>query len=327
MSLTWLHFLRELCNSFDFRPLDAILLEGEGFSGQGMFLDIPEKTFLTMSTLKIHRLSHQPRVFLISSLIFVLFISVLTTPLQAQDYQKTSRRINRSYYRKQTTLYAHACNLLDRKRHRKPKREHIARSYRENMKSSVLSIDPGTVTADAGETKPQAKPITNPLPSKPKVEEISPEKLADLHQREDQVLKNNNLPQPTSARHEEIRNRVSDKLENKKDIFPLTLDPLYFNFDQDEFSIVDMEPFLIAAEYALQGRTVLIEGHTDKQGNDSYNVKLSIKRVQKIRQLMLDMGVPDDRISVVGYGEELSKEKTNSVEDRQVSRRVDFTIF
>ena len=192
---------------------------------------------------------------------------------------------------------------------------------------SVLSIDPSTVTAKAGDTQPDIKPVTRPLPVKPKIEEISPEKLTALHKQEDIVLEKNHLPKPTSEKHEEVRKLVGDKLASKKDIFPLNLDPLYFNFDQDEFSIVDMEPFLIAAEYALQGRTVLIEGHTDSHGQDTYNVKLSIKRVQKIRQLMLDMGVPDDRISVVGYGEEHNKGKDSTEEARQLSRRVDFTVF
>ena len=186
----------------------------------------------------------------------------------------------------------------------------IAKSYRTNMKS-VLSIDPNTVTAKAGDAQPQARtPVAKPSPVKPRIEQISPEKLTELHENEDIVLEKNHLPKPTSAQHEQVRKLVSDKLPSKKDIFPLDLPPLYFTFDEDEFSIVDMEPFLIAAEYALQGRTVLIEGHTDSHGKDTYNVKLSIKRVQKIRQLMLDMGVPDDRISVVGYGEELNKTRT-----------------
>jgi outer membrane protein OmpA-like peptidoglycan-associated protein len=141
------------------------------------------------------------------------------------------------------------------------------------------------------------------------------------------VLANNNLPVPTSQKHEEIRKRIADKLASKVNVYPLALDPLYFQFNQDEFSVVDMEPFLMAAEYALQGRTVLVEGHTDSRGQDDFNVKLSIKRVQKIRQLMLDMGVPDDRISVVGYGEELKKGKDQNENDHQVNRRVDFTIF
>ena len=127
--------------------------------------------------------------------------------------------------------------------------------------------------------------------------------------------------QTYSAKQEEIRKLVGDKLASKTDIYPIILDPLYFNFNEDEFSVVDMEPFLVASEYALQGRTVLIEGHTDSHGQDNYNVKLSIKRVQKIRQLMMDMGVPDDRISVVGYGEEELKKDNNTTEEGRQQNR------
>jgi outer membrane protein OmpA-like peptidoglycan-associated protein len=263
---------------------------------------------------------------ILNSLAFMLLFVFLSAAVHGQDYQRSNKRFHRSYYRKQTTLYAHACNLLERKRHQKPKKVNIAKSYRTNMKPSVLSIDPNTVTAKAGDTQPQVKPVIKSLP-KPKVEVISEQRLIELHKKEDLVLEKNHLPKPTSEKHEEIRALISNKIASKKDIFPLTLAPLYFTFDQDEFSIVDMEPFLIAAEYALQGRTVLIEGHTDNHGQDTYNVKLSIKRVQKIRQLMLDMGVPDDRISVVGYGEELNKTKDSSEKARQENRRVDFTIF
>jgi len=88
-----------------------------------------------------------------------------------------------------------------------------------------------------------------------------------------------------------------------------------------------MDPFLVAVEYALQGKTILIEGHTDSQGKDDYNVKLSVKRVQKIRELMHEMGVPDDRISVVGYGEEIAQHDNTSSQGRQLNRRVDFKAF
>ena len=42
---------------------------------------------------------------------------------------------------------------------------------------------------------------------------------------------------------------------------------------------------------------------------------------------MLDMGVPDDRISVVGYGEEIQTNPNTTTKGRQQNRRVDFTIF
>jgi outer membrane protein OmpA-like peptidoglycan-associated protein len=43
---------------------------------------------------------------------------------------------------------------------------------------------------------------------------------------------------------------------------------------------------------------------------------------------MLDMGVPDENISIVGYGEEHVKEKQTKDEgEHQNARRVDFTVF
>jgi outer membrane protein OmpA-like peptidoglycan-associated protein len=278
-----------------------------------------------MRSLTDNRLQGRPKALYLRVIIAVI-ITLLTFSLQAQDYQKSNKKHHRSHYRKQTSRYADACNLLEKKRYQKPKKDRIAKSYRTNMKS-VLSIDASTVTASVDDSRPEVK-STTPTRMKTNVEEVSEERLAELHRKEDIVLEKNNLPKPTSDKHEEVRKLVSEKIANKKDAFPLTLDPLFFSFDQDEFSIVDMEPFLIAAEYALQGRTVLIEGHTDSHGQDNYNVKLSIKRVQKIRQLMLDMGVPDDRISIVGYGEEHAKVKDNTTEHgRQLNRRVDFTVF
>jgi hypothetical protein len=66
---------------------------------------------------------------------------LLTLSLKAQDYQKLNKKANKNYYRKQTSLYLHACNLLDRKGIKNHARSNIAKSYRANNKS-VLSIDP-----------------------------------------------------------------------------------------------------------------------------------------------------------------------------------------
>jgi outer membrane protein OmpA-like peptidoglycan-associated protein len=235
-----------------------------------------------------------------------------------------------------------ACHILEKKRYYKASAFHRTPKTNYSADRSVMKIDNSNMVADLAESKPvvKEKPVVkqNPvakeatpaekLTIKPKIEQVSDEKLVQLHKKEDEVLAHNDLPVPTSKKHEEVRKRVYDKLESKTNVYPLVLAPLYFQFNQDEFSVVDMEPFLMAAEYALQGRTVLIEGHTDTRGQDDFNVQLSIKRVQKIRQLMLDMGVPDDRISVVGYGEEMGKEQKAANDSKhQLNRRVDFTIF
>lgn len=225
-------------------------------------------------------------------------------------------------YKKRTKMYSRACDLPKRR----GKKSHRPR------KPAKYVAEKNVVLSNYSKTTPQPRPKPAPAPvevaqTEHKVEKIDDKKLEQLHHNEDDVLAKNKLPQPTSEKHEQIRKMVADKVKNKPNSQPISLAPLYFTFDQDEFAIVDMEPFLIAVEYALQGHTILIEGHTDSRGADNYNVQLSIKRVQRIRQLMLDMGVPDERISVVGYGEEMKTNTNNTNEGRQLNRRVDFTAF
>lgn len=260
------------------------------------------------------------------AIVLTLLISVATS---AQDNRKANRRSHRAYYGKNLSRMHRACNILKRKRNHIPRKSILAfnrkprKQQQQHLASSesVISINKSEVLASASETPVRKYAVT------PKTESISKEKLETLHKKEDEVFAKNHLPVPTSQKHEEVRQRVADKLAGKENVYPLHLAPLYFQFNQDEFSVVDMEPFLMAAEYALQGRTLLIEGHTDTRGYDDFNVKLSMKRVQKIRQLMLDMGVPDERISILGYGEEHSKVKTLTEKDHDLNRRVDFTIF
>ena len=105
------------------------------------------------------------------------------------------------------------------------------------------------------------------------------------------------------------------------------LESLYFITDEAEFAYVDFDAFLLAVEYALQGKMVLVEGHTDDRGDDNHNLQLSMKRVRQIETLMRDIGVPDENVSVIGYGESMPKYDNTSEEGRQKNRRVDFKIF
>jgi outer membrane protein OmpA-like peptidoglycan-associated protein len=62
-------------------------------------------------------------------------------------------------------------------------------------------------------------------------------------------------------------------------------------------------------------------------GNDDDNLKFSMRRVSRIKQLMVDIGVNEDLISVIGYGEAEPKYDNNTEEGRQKNRRVDFKVF
>jgi outer membrane protein OmpA-like peptidoglycan-associated protein len=259
--------------------------------------------------------------------VFMTLFMALAADAQS-DYTKQNRRHQWSYYRGNESKLARACHILTRKRNHTPRKNFFASNRKPRVYDQAeVPAKEKTAPKKPIEVAQKTVPEKKPLPVEPKVEQVSDKKLDDLHKKEDNVLAENKLPVPSSQKHEEVRKEVADKLKDKPLKEPLKLAPLYFQFNQDEFSVVDMEPFLIAVEYALQGHTVLIEGHTDNRGQDDYNVKLSVKRVQKIRQLMLDMGVPDDRISIIGYGEEHGKEKGKDETEHQNNRRVDFTVF
>ncbi|HXA00421.1 MAG TPA: OmpA family protein [Cytophagaceae bacterium] len=103
--------------------------------------------------------------------------------------------------------------------------------------------------------------------------------------------------------------------------------PVYFRFDTDELSYADLRQVILAVEHAKLGKFIILEGHTDFLGTDHYNRHLSLKRANKIKAMMIDLGVAADAIAVVGHGE--AKPATLQISDthRQLNRRVEFVVM
>lgn len=256
-------------------------------------------------------------------LIFILITAVVSsTHVHAQKKRKIkspSRSYNKFKYRSTIkTKPLKVCNGLGKKRKKGPRKQP---HYVQPANKKYAEGGPSGFNPYNNDPKSSSRTV-----HVEKTDTKSALSLDEKHHIEDDVLKKNKLPEPTSEKHEQIRKNIAKHLANFDNETPLKLEPLYFVVNQDEFAFVDMDPFLIAVEYALQGKHILIEGHTDATGQSDHNVQLSIKRVERIRQLMLDMGVSDDHISVVGYGEEHSDTETEEI-DTQLDRRVDFTVF
>jgi outer membrane protein OmpA-like peptidoglycan-associated protein len=72
---------------------------------------------------------------------------------------------------------------------------------------------------------------------------------------------------------------------------------------------------------------VVIEGHTDNIGNDAYNQNLSAQRAQAVRQyLIANMGLSENRIQSIGFGESRPIANNESEEGRMQNRRIDVVI-
>jgi len=67
----------------------------------------------------------------------------------------------------------------------------------------------------------------------------------------------------------------------------------------------------------------IVEGHTDSTGSESYNMKLSGKRAQAVKDYLVGQGVDESRLEVVTYGETKPVESNKTKAGRAQNRRVD----
>jgi len=73
-------------------------------------------------------------------------------------------------------------------------------------------------------------------------------------------------------------------------------------------------------------RTIMVEGHTDSNGNDAFNQKLSQDRAQSVRTYLVQRGVKSDHISAVGKGESTPIASNDTAEGRANNRRVEIIV-
>ena len=72
---------------------------------------------------------------------------------------------------------------------------------------------------------------------------------------------------------------------------------------------------------------VLIVGHTDSQGSDSYNQGLSERRAAAAKNFLVTQGVPANRIRTEGLGESEPVASNDTDAGRAQNRRVEVAIF
>lgn len=72
---------------------------------------------------------------------------------------------------------------------------------------------------------------------------------------------------------------------------------------------------------------ILIEGHTDSTGPQDYNLELSQRRAQSVANYMAGLQVDPTRFTIMGYGDAQPVASNETVEGRQLNRRVDIAIY
>jgi outer membrane protein OmpA-like peptidoglycan-associated protein len=69
-----------------------------------------------------------------------------------------------------------------------------------------------------------------------------------------------------------------------------------------------------------------IEGHTDNSGSREYNQQLSLHRAMEVKMTLIKLGIPDERISVMGLGDTQPAGDNRTREGKSKNRRVVFKL-
>ena len=71
---------------------------------------------------------------------------------------------------------------------------------------------------------------------------------------------------------------------------------------------------------------IRVDGHTDSVGADAYNMDLSIRRANAVKDLLVQRGIAPYRIEVMGFGKTMPVATNDTEAGRQMNRRVEIKI-
>lgn len=103
---------------------------------------------------------------------------------------------------------------------------------------------------------------------------------------------------------------------------------VFFDFDKSDLTVAAQDTIRnAAAAYRTKGGAqVKASGHTDRAGTEAYNMALSLRRANTVKDQLVRDGVPATDISVVGLGESQPLVPTADGVREAQNRRVEIVI-
>jgi peptidoglycan-associated lipoprotein len=99
---------------------------------------------------------------------------------------------------------------------------------------------------------------------------------------------------------------VVEKGPSDDELFLKEVRDAYFDYDKADIRPDAREALSKTADF-LKGHPqfkVTIEGHCDERGSTEYNLGLGDRRASAVKQYLVSLGVPADRLSTVSFGKE-----------------------
>ena len=108
----------------------------------------------------------------------------------------------------------------------------------------------------------------------------------------------------------------------------IILENVLFETDSDILQLSSYDELFILLTYLKKNPSIYIsiEGHTDNQGTETYNLNLSNNRAKNVYNYLIENGISKDRLQYQGYGESRPIANNNTIKGRGLNRRTSFVI-
>jgi OOP family OmpA-OmpF porin len=103
----------------------------------------------------------------------------------------------------------------------------------------------------------------------------------------------------------------------------IRFEPKRATIDPDSASLLD---HLIETALRCPNATIEVAGHTDSDGEDSFNQALSEKRAQAVIDYLVKAGLPANRFTAVGYGSTQPVAGNDTDDGKAQNRRIEFLV-
>jgi len=111
---------------------------------------------------------------------------------------------------------------------------------------------------------------------------------------------------------------------------PLSVGPfiVHFDFDSDKLSAEATQTLSKVVATAIEAKStmVVITGHADRSGANTYNMALSKRRVMAVSSELVKAGMPGDMVDATQYGEERPAVPTPDGQKEAANRRVEIEL-
>lgn len=118
--------------------------------------------------------------------------------------------------------------------------------------------------------------------------------------------------------HEREEKQVTEAVSTaqaapKRAVMPPPEEEIYFGFDKSDLGTAEQEKLQQYVNFINDSgkeiRDISVQGFASWPGSNAYNLRLSQKRAETVREYLVEQGIPNEKISSKGFGEDFPQNK------------------